>query len=36
MVELIRENRQPSTLTLNKLRKGIPESLDEQRKRFLS
>ena len=30
------ENRQPETLTLDKLRKGIPESWEEQRKLFLS
>ena len=35
IVKLIWENRQPSTLTLNKLRKGIPESWEEQRKLFL-
>lgn len=29
-------NRQPSTLTLDKLRKGITESWEEQRKLFLS
>ena len=36
IVELIWENRQPETLTLDKLRKGIPESWEEQRRLFLS
>ena len=36
IVKLIWENRQPETLTLDKLRKGIPESWEEQRKLFLS
>ena len=36
IVKLIWENRQPETLTLDKLRKGIPESWVEQRKLFLS
>ena len=36
IVKLIRENRQPETLTLDKLRKGIPESWEEQRKLFLA
>ena len=36
IVKLIWENRQPKTLTLDKLRKGIPESRKEQRKLFLS
>ncbi len=36
IVKLIWENRQPETLTLDKLRRGIPESWDEQRKLFLS
>ena len=36
IVKLIWENRQPETLTMDKLRKGIPESWEEQRKRFLS
>ena len=36
IIKLIRENKQPSPLTLNKLRNGIPESWDEQRKLFLS
>ena len=36
IVKLIWENRHPSTLTLDKLRKGIPESWEEQRKLFLS
>ena len=31
IVKLIWENRQPETLTLDNLRKGIPESWDEQR-----
>ena len=35
IVKLIWENRHPSTLTLDKLRKGIPESWEEQRKLFL-
>ena len=36
IVKLIWENRQPETLTLDNLRKGIPESWEEQRKSFLS
>ena len=36
IVKLIRENRHPETLTLDKLRKGIPESWEDQRKLFLS
>ena len=36
IVKLIWENRQPETLTLDKLRRGIPESWEEQRKLFLS
>ena len=36
IVKLIWENRQPSTLTLDKLCKVIPESWEEQRKLFLS
>ena len=36
IVKLIWENRQPETLTLDKLRRGIPESREEQRKLFLS
>lgn len=36
IVKLIWENRQPETLTLDKLRKGIPESWEEQRKLFLA
>ena len=36
IVKLIWENRHPSTLTLDKLRKGIPESWEEQRKLFLA
>ena len=36
IVKLIRENRQPETLTWDKLRRGIPESWEEQRKLFLS
>ena len=35
IVKLIWENRHPSTLTLDKLRKGISESWEEQRKLFL-
>ena len=35
IVKLIWENRHPETLTLDNLRKGIPESWDEQRKLFL-
>ena len=35
IVKLIWENRQPETLTLDKLRKGIPENWEEQRKLFL-
>ena len=35
IVKLIWKNRQPSTLTLDKLLKGIPESWEEQRKLFL-
>ena len=34
IVKLIWENRQPETLTLDKLRKGIPESWEEQRRLF--
>ena len=30
------ENRQAETLTLEKLRRGIPESREEQRKLFVS
>ena len=36
IVKLIWENRHPETLTLDKLRRGIPESWEEQRKLFLS
>ena len=36
IVKLIWENRQPEILTLDKLRKSIPESWGEQRKLFLS
>ena len=36
IVKLIWENRQPETLTLDKLRRGIPESWEAQRKLFLS
>lgn len=36
IVKLIWENRHPETLTLDKLRKGIPESWEDQRKLFLS
>ena len=35
IVKLIWENRHQSTLTFDKLRKGIPESWEEQRKLFL-
>ncbi|MBQ7393018.1 MAG: hypothetical protein IJV89_01535 [Lentisphaeria bacterium] len=35
IVKLIWENRHPETLTLDKLRRGIPESREEQRKLFL-
>ena len=36
IVKLIWENRQVETLTLEKLRRGIPESWEEQRKLFMS
>lgn len=36
IVKLIWENRQAETLTLEKLRRGIPESWEEQRKLFMS
>jgi len=36
IAKAIWENRHPETLTLDKLRKGIPESWEEQRKLFLS
>ncbi len=36
IVKLIWENRQSETLTLDKLRRGIPEIWEEQRKLFLS
>ena len=36
IVKLIWENRHQETLTLDKLRRGIPESWEEQRKLFLS
>ena len=36
IIKLIWENRQPETLTLDNLRKGIPESWEEQRKSFLA
>lgn len=36
IVKLIWENRQSSTLTLDKLHNGIPESWEAQRKLFLS
>jgi len=36
IVKMIWENRQPATLTLEKLRRGIPESWEEQRKLFLT
>ena len=35
IVKMIWENRQPVSLTLDKLRRGIPESWEEQRKLFL-
>ena len=35
IVKLIWENRHPETLTLDKLRRGIPESWEEQRKLFM-
>ena len=35
IVKLIWENRQPASLTLDKLRRGIPDSWEEQRKLFL-
>ena len=35
IVKLIWEKRQPETLTLDNLRKGIPESWEEQRRLFL-
>ena len=36
IVKAIWENRQPVSLTLDKLRRGIPESWEEQRKLFLA
>ena len=36
IIKLIWKNRQQETLTLDKLRKGIPESWEEQRKLFIS
>ena len=36
IIKFIRENKQPPSLTLNKLRNGIPESREKQRKLFLS
>ncbi|MBE6367793.1 MAG: hypothetical protein E7052_07800 [Lentisphaerae bacterium] len=36
IAKAIWENRHSETLTLDKLRKGIPESWEEQRKLFLS
>ena len=36
IVKAIWENRQPVRLTLEKLRRGIPESWEEQRKLFLA
>ncbi len=36
IVKMIWENRQPATLTLEKLRRGIPENWEEQRKLFLA
>ena len=35
IVKAIWENRQPVSLTLDKLRCGIPDSWEEQRKLFL-
>ena len=35
IVKAIWENRQPVSLTLDKLRRGIPDSWEEQRKLFL-
>ena len=35
IVKTIGENRQPVSLTLDKLRRGIPDSWEEQRKLFL-
>lgn len=35
IVKMIWENRQPASLTLDKLRRGIPDSWVEQRKLFL-
>ena len=35
IVKAIWENRQPVSLTLDKLRRGIPDSWEEQRKIFL-
>jgi len=35
IVKMIWENRQPVSLTLDKLRRGIPDSWEEQRKLFL-
>lgn len=35
IVKMVWEGRQPESLTLDKLRHGIPESWEEQRKRFL-
>ena len=36
IVKAIWENRQPVSLTLDKLRRGIPDSWAEQRKLFLA
>ena len=36
IVKAIWENRQPVTLSLDKLRRGIPDSWEEQRKLFLA
>ena len=36
IVKAIWENRQPVTLSLDKLRRGIPDSWAEQRKLFLA
>ena len=35
IVKMIWENHQPASLTLDKLRRGIPDSWEEQRKLFL-
>ena len=35
IAKMIRDNRRPVSLTLDKLRRGIPDSWEEQRKLFL-